>query len=149
MSMDCKTFESKLADAIGEELGEADRAAFASHAAGCERCGREYHSLAATMHLVRNRIGAVESSTNRHIGGAARSRWAIFRYAALIALAFVAGYGLRGSGAAPAATSRSGEDERVITVHEQLAVVHRRVPEASSFAKSILAVLGPGAAESR
>ncbi|MCB9852200.1 MAG: zf-HC2 domain-containing protein [Phycisphaerales bacterium] len=154
--MDCRTFESLLADAIGGELGDSDRAAFESHADACENCRREYRSLASTMNLVRDRIGTIDAQSNRHgreTSAKARSssRRAIFRYAAIIAIAFLAGYALRGIDTAqPAAVpGRKDVEARAITVHEQIAVAHRRMPEASMFAKSMLAVLGPNARDSR
>ena len=58
------------------------------------------------------------------------------------ALAFGAGYGLRGAGDGPAPTGPARIPDTV-TVHQQIADAHERAPEASCFAKSMLAVLGP------
>lgn len=155
MSMDCKTFESLLADAIGGELGDADLRAFETHADACDHCRIEFRSLVSTMEQVRDRFGPIDAQSKRRVGDAGSrdrfpSGWVKLGYAAVIALAFVTGYGLRGAGAGKSADvseAPSGE-LRAITVHDQLAVAHRRMPEASMFAKSMLAVLGPRAQDS-
>ncbi|GEM_PF-3215661 len=145
MSMDCRTFESLLADAIGGELGEADRSAFEDHAERCATCGAEYQSLERTLTSVRERVGAPSPGATGRATSAPRpslSGWTAVRFAAAIALAFGAGYGLRGAGAGRSPT-RVAKIPDAVTVHQQIADAHERAPEASSFAKSMLAVLGP------
>lgn len=155
MTIDCKAFELLLADAIGGELRDADRRAFDEHRANCPTCDAEYRSMAETVSTLHDRLGAPAESADRLSAGASKrtssgSRWNLLRYAAAAAIAFGAGYGLRGTGGANAPRS-NGPDvaESMLTIQARMAMAHQRAPGASAFAKSILAVVGSPAAESQ
>ena len=53
MTMNCEDVEMLLADALGDELADADRAAFEAHLAECERCRREYETTRAAVQSMR------------------------------------------------------------------------------------------------
>lgn len=170
--MNCDQFEQMLPDALGSELGDADREAFDAHRAGCPACAREYDGLATTVRSVR-RTAEVPPVSARRIGsrlvleqgahGAAAvaaghsTPWrAAFRYAAAILMAFVAGYAasdrLRGgSPAAPRiadvtpsqAPAESGASAGSgATFESALAAVHQQDPTAPGLAKCVRALLG-------
>ena len=155
MPIDCKQFEQLLADALGDELSDADRALFDAHLTDCGACRSEYQSLAGAIETVQTRLTlpdalAVSADSAQASRYRPASGWAITRYAAAIAFAFLAGYLLRGTNPpAPAPDSNDGATaHRSDTVQEQLVIAHQRAPQASSFAKSMLAVMGSAASDS-
>lgn len=105
--MNCQDFENRLPDALGGELAESDQARFDAHLSDCEKCRDEYDSL-------KNAVGRMQSLPEpgavaiRRIGDglfltpsngipARAPRWTqrsrtLLRYAAVILLAFIAGY---------------------------------------------------------
>ncbi len=107
--MNCKDFESLTADALGGELLAEERAAFEAHVAGCESCRRDYESLTETVQQVASLPPAppvrIERSGEQLViapetTAPPRRSWATgraARFAAAIALAFVAGYAFRAS----------------------------------------------------
>ncbi|MCA9254341.1 MAG: zf-HC2 domain-containing protein, partial [Phycisphaerales bacterium] len=72
MAMDCSTFETLLADAIGGELDETARTAFEAHAEHCAACGAEYRSLERTLTSVREHVGAPSAGVIRRAESAPR-----------------------------------------------------------------------------
>jgi len=109
--MNCNEFEVMLADELGGELGVAERAAFETHLAECPRCRVEHGSLHRAVGELKllpaaegvgvQRVGdqlVLSRTTTRRM----TMRWhGMLRYAALIVLAFAAGYASRGTGDAP------------------------------------------------
>lgn len=107
--MNCDMFETLLPDALGDELAADRRAEFDAHATTCDRCRSEYESLVETarsllslpappdVSVVRTGGRLIIGRDSPSAGGALRSAMpprfdAILRYAAVIALAFGAGY---------------------------------------------------------
>ncbi len=124
--MNCKEFESLTADALGGELAAEQQSAFDAHIAACESCRREYESLTATVQQVASLPPAppvrIERSGEQLViapetAAPPRRSWATgraARFAAAIALAFVAGYAFRAS--APPTDDRQQPDERIAVV---------------------------------
>jgi len=120
--MKCEDFERLLADALGNELADADRAAFEVHLAECDGCRREYEGNAAALQALKRMVGPQEVRVRREgerliiegpetlsaldaaegaprMGGASRRRperraGSFLRYAASLLIAFVGGYAL-------------------------------------------------------
>ena len=104
--MSCEDFEMLMADALGDELSEADRPAFEGHLAMCERCRDEYRTALTTVRTLQSLTGAdrvstgVEHEVDRaaspiRSGPRGYSRWSFtsaLRYAASVLIAFTAGY---------------------------------------------------------
>lgn len=107
--MNCGQFESLTPDALGGELPADQQAAFDSHLAECARCRSEYESLSATVQQIASlppapsvrieRLGEQLVIAPETAAPLRRSwtAWRTVRFAAAIALAFVAGYALRAS----------------------------------------------------
>ena len=108
--MNCKEFENLLADAVGDELSDEDRARFESHIASCETCRREFASLASAVTQL-GTLPAPPQVSIRHEGGRlvigdavdgagraasvpTRRPSGMLRFAASILIAFTAGYGM-------------------------------------------------------
>ncbi len=114
--MNCNEFELLLADALGDELSDADRPAFEQHLSQCENCRREYDAAMGTVHTLQSLTGpqlvSIERENDRLIIREASStlsedsttasaspsmkpfRFGLMRYAASVLIAFTAGYGL-------------------------------------------------------
>ena len=120
--MKCEDFEQLLADALGDELAEADRAAFEAHLAECDACRQEYKSNAAAVQALKGMAGPQEVRVRREgerliiegpdtlsvvdaaqgmtdtvrpsHGRTERHMSAFLRYAASLLIAFVGGYAL-------------------------------------------------------
>ena len=105
--MNCKDFERLLADAWGDELTMADKAEFEAHLAECEACRREYETGRQALDAMRSLTGPREVEIERrgptlilHDPTAPPRRRRrlfsghLFRYAASVLIAFVAGYAL-------------------------------------------------------
>lgn len=107
--MNCEEFELLLADELGGELADSDRAAFETHLASCANCRREHgslegavgrlHSLPAAPSVRVERMGDRLILTSLvPVRGIRPVNWSrgLLRYAAGIALAFLAGYLVHG-----------------------------------------------------
>lgn len=162
--MNCKEIEMLLADAVGEELRDADRAAFEAHVAECESCRREYDTLRGAVHAMRGISSPARVSVRREgdrlvigegretSGAAPRSARPpsnVFRYAASILIAFLAGYLLHAAlmfGEARESQSTTpqvvqGADEPSSpSLRDALVLAHQQSPQASEFAKLIMAM---------
>lgn len=114
--MNCEEFENLLADALGDELLPEDRSVFDEHLVSCQRCRLEYESSREAVAAMRTLPGpqrvSVRQEGNRLViqddertGGSPRglrrggglppaARWTsgVFRYAASVLIAFMAGY---------------------------------------------------------
>ncbi len=102
--MNCQDFETLLADALGDEMGSADRVAFDNHLKQCAECRRDYESATRTIGAMRSLPDhpaiPIERIGDRLVigaaSGSAQSRRLRFRravpIAAAIALAFASGY---------------------------------------------------------
>ena len=62
---DCEDFEMLTADALGNELSEADRPAFEAHLAQCEKCRREYETASRTVSMMRALPGPTRVTIRR------------------------------------------------------------------------------------
>ncbi len=156
MPLDCEQLELLLADALGDELSNSDRRDFDAHLEICDACRLEYQSLMKTLNITRDRLSGTDAMTESPdrrptIRIRRTSGWALVRYAAAIVIAFGAGYAMR-------AIRQAGNEPDVIatnvkvtpaTIQERLVIAHQRAPHASSFAKSMLAVMGSAASDSR
>lgn len=158
--MNCERFNEMLADALGDELGSADRSAFDGHLDACMGCRREYESLAETLDAIRTlkdvpqepRLSTHEIRTVFRSSAPAVRRFrmfAVLRYAAIIALAFTAGYAFRGGAGLPPPgksaiemTDRSHQPLQAgrITTLDALANAHRSNPHATMMTKLMIAL---------
>ena len=177
--MNCEQFEYLLADALGGELSSVQRAGFDGHVRDCARCRREFESASAAISAMRSlpgppvatagfaqdrfdsMVGIASSETRRYA-----ALWRpVLRYAAAIAIAFVAGYVVR-AGLAPsiltpgvkpetfAETSQEFREPKLPGVRETLAQArprsfeaafagaHLRDPSRSDLAKCMVAMFG-------
>lgn len=178
--MNCEDFEALLADVLGGELSGTDRSAFEKHANECERCRDEYDSLRLAVDRMRTLSGprrvTINHGHNPKISGSAPGGMArglrllskgVFRYAASVLIAFVAGYALHAGLMIGAATSEratlvqddaqtfghtsmtssahSATPTTLIRVDNRLkhALInaHERNPTRSDLAKCLMAVL--------
>ena len=161
--MKCEDFEYLLSDALAGELAESDQAAFDAHLAACTACKNEHDSLAAAVGRMRLLPAAPRMSIRRVGDGllltpyAARSapRWEwmrhsgdLLRYAAVILVAFTAGYGVnRFSTTGPVDQGASGVLRAPPAApHRNLqsavALQFSRNPARSDLAKGLLAMYG-------
>lgn len=161
--MNCEDFEPLLADALGDELSDADRAAFDAHLAECGRCRREYETTRAAVESLRALPGPrrvmVRREGDRLVirgvspGGPRVPRWltgAAFRYAASVLIAFAGGYALHAGLMIAEFGSSSGDRGRAPVVaptpapgdsfQEALLSVHERNPHFSDLAKCLIAM---------
>lgn len=156
MPLDCEQMERMLADALGDELSDSDRQEFDAHLEACDACRAEYQSLMKTLNITRDRLSGADVMAERPDRRPTTrirrtSGWALVRYAAAIAIAFGSGYAMRAIRQAdiepgPIATNAGAAPE---TFQERLVIAHQQAPHASSFAKSMLAVMGSAASDSR
>ena len=141
--MNCKDFESLMADALGGELAARDRPAFDAHLKTCERCRSDLESALAALERMRSLPGpdpAVElrsaaerpsprrppapvpNATHWQLGG-------LLRYAASVLIAFAAGYVVHplADSASPSSTP-----ERIVERDPEAEVSGARVPGQGS-----------------
>ena len=177
--MNCEQFEDLLADALGGELSSVKRAGFDGHVRDCARCRREFESASAAISAMRSLPGppveAAAVGRDRLASAAESAPWMnrepnfrlppILRYAAVIALAFIAGYVVRASMTRAISTrdihpdslveSRSRVEtpespritDRFALAHPQsfeaaFAGAHLRDPSRSDLAKCMVAMFG-------
>lgn len=158
--MTCEEFELLLADDLGGELRGSDRAAFEEHVASCATCRREHESLVGAVGRLQmlpaapgvrvERMGdrLILTSSPTASGRGSRSvRWSrgLLRYAAGIALAFLAGYfahGVTSPGATkvgpPGIVSTTASPGR--DLQSAVAMQFSRNPGRSDLAKGLLAM---------
>jgi len=174
MPMTCDQFQNLLPDALGDEMSTADQAAFDAHLRACDACRREHAELARTLTDLRGvaRTPAVQAHREGDrlvidlVAGASAPHGAreagpwrsALRYAAVILLAFAAGYttsrgGLR---TVPSKAGDSGHSiaqtdapvtpstarPMVATFESALIEAHERNPGATDLAKCMRALLG-------
>jgi len=158
--MNCEEFELLLADELGGELADSNRAAFEDHVASCAACRREHESLVGAVGRLQSlptapgvrveRMGDRLLLTPSPTASGHRSwsmRWSrgLLRYAAGVAIAFLAGYFARGA-ASPHATG-VGPPGIVSTaalpgrdLQSAVATQFSRNPGRSDLAKGLLAM---------
>lgn len=158
--MNCEEFELLLADELGGELGDADRAAFDGHLTSCATCRGENESLAGAVGRLQSLPAApgmrVERLGDRLIltpskamsaSSMTSARWTrgLLSYAAGVALAFLAGYFVHGV-ASPGATAVA-PPRHVSTatspghdLQSAVAMQFSRNPGRSDLAKGLLAM---------
>ena len=162
--MNCEAFEILMADALGNELVDSDRAGFDSHLAACETCRREWESLRRTVDATRALAGPKKVSVRRdgerlviqpdasetlsvsHGSQPMAARnGGLLRMAASVLIAFTAGYALH-AGLMMADNAKSAqqvaqlEDASPQSVRTSLALAHVRNPSRSSFAKCLATI---------
>lgn len=152
--MKCEQFETLLADALGDELSDADRPRFEGHLAVCQTCREEYRSTASAVARMRSLPGCdrVSEALDREAAGSRTlplrpSRAAsLLRYAAAVMVAFGAGYAFRGS-MTTSATAHVGPPRLVQTAAgsqrtfgRALLGAHREQPRKSGLAKCMIAM---------
>ena len=163
--MNCEQFMDQLAEALGDELPPTMQSEFDTHVASCTKCRREYQSMRDTMSTLRQLPPAPEVSVRRlddslvfgrstDLRRLARFRLgAIFRYAAIILLAFLVGFATRGGSdtgprvphvkegvSAPARPPRVDGDD---TFRTALAGAHRQNPSSTRLTKLLVALYSP------
>jgi predicted anti-sigma-YlaC factor YlaD len=150
--MSCEDFDVLMADALGGELAESDRARFEGHLAFCAACRDEYQSLAGAVDRMRSLPGSsrVSESIEREALSdgavpARRSRIGVFyRYAASVLLAFGAGYVFRGESGlaspsgAPVAAQRAHDGG--VTLGTALVSAHQKRPGGSGLSAAMTAM---------
>ncbi len=163
--MNCERFLDRLAEALGDELSPTMQTEFDTHVASCARCHREYQSMQDTMSTLRQLPPAPEVSIRRlddslvfglstDLRRLARFRpSAMLRYAAVILLAFLAGFATRrGPEIAPGGPhvkeeiSVPGQPPGVDgddTFRTALACAHRQNPSSTRLTKLLVALYSP------
>lgn len=150
--MSCEDFEMLMADALGGELAESDRARFEGHLAFCATCRDEYQSMVGAVDRMRllpgsNRVSEAigREAVSASVGQRRRSRMAIvYRYAASVLLAFSAGYVFRGEARiasqvdTPIATHPS--DDSRPTLETALVSAHQKRPGGSRLSTAMIAM---------
>ena len=163
--MNCERFMDQLADALGNELPPTVQTEFDTHVASCASCRREYQSMQDTMSTLRQLPPAPEVSIRRLDGSLVFGRstdlrrlarfrlGGMFRYAAVILLAFSAGFATRGGPdvapgvphvrderSAPVQPPRVDGDD---TIRTALAGAHRQNPSSTRLTKLLVALYSP------
>ena len=163
--MNCERFMDQLAEALGDELPSTMQTDFDTHLASCATCRREYQSMQDTMSTLRQLPPAPEVSIRRlddslvlgrstDLRRSARLRLgAMFRYAAIILLAFLVGFATRrGSGVAPMDRPGGGDSpgwtqpaqgDADGTVRMALVSAHRQRPGSTKLTKLLVALYSP------
>ena len=158
--MNCQDFENLLPDALGGELSESEQAAFEGHLAACATCRSEHKSLTGAVGRMRSlpepaalsvrRVGdglLLTPSTSASISALrwTRSSRGFLRYAAVILLAFVAGYSTSSVNSvtpnvthSPVAVSPGGNPAN--NLQTAVAMQFSRNPARSDLAKGLLAM---------
>ena len=157
--MNCNEFEQLLADALGGELKESDRAAFEDHLSRCDACRKEHDSLRGAVQRIESlpaargvsvrRVGDQLILTTADAPGAGTStllRWSrgFMRYAASVLIAFAAGYAVHGMKPATPGINRPSTEPAAYTVQSALAFQFSRNPERSDLAKGLIAMYDAG-----
>jgi len=93
--MDKRAIEEQMADYLGGELSEEKVARFEAALTRHPDLEKEIGELKGTLGLIRSMTGP-ESSVESSEGGRRHWPWALCRYAAVLILAFTAGYFCRG-----------------------------------------------------
>ena len=162
--MNCENFEMLMADALGDELGEDDRAPFEAHRAACETCRREYESLKRTVDAMRTLAGPrkvrvqrdgerlviqpIDSdalSVSHGSKPVALQSSGLLRFAASILIAFTAGYAIH-AGLMMADDARQEplvnqvENVAPTSVRGSLISAHARNPSRSGLAKCLATI---------
>ncbi len=167
--MICEDFERLMAEALGDEIEPRDRSRLEAHLAECEHCRLEYESGLRTVAAMRTLSGPKHVHVERrgaklilHDAAAPTRRAApfamrgMFRYAASILIAFVAGYGLHSGLTLTSALSGPeaivGQGDPGVPADEQMATsaerrieralldAHRRNPNRSNLATCMIAM---------
>lgn len=155
--MNCTQLEPHLPDLLGGELSPELGLACAAHLADCGTCRARVEALQDVQALLRDAATGAERLPLRAIGGMSRSArpaptsiarpmFAVLRYAAVIVLAFLAGFATRAPGkpvtpagssaVAPAAgPGELASNPRLQREYREIASAH---PEATSFGRTLL-----------
>ncbi|MBU0638208.1 MAG: zf-HC2 domain-containing protein [Planctomycetes bacterium] len=145
--MNCAMFRERLADYIGGELEPEQHAVFATHVSECPTCRAEVRALQAAAAVLDAGVLSREEAAERtatlappvavaarvpRLARRPRMIYAALRYAAVVALAFGAGYGARGWRVTPV------ESPPVVVVERQInpRLVHRLEQAAKRFPRS-------------
>ncbi len=176
--MNCVDLEPLMADALGDELSPGDRRVFEAHLGKCTRCRQEYATARRAVAMMRQLPGPMRVSARREgdrlviedkpvagsmghrLRSAARASGGLFRYAAIVLIAFTAGYALHAGAVSrqPSAVSHQssafntrpstfGDRQSIFdndgsyhTVRGALVSAHIRNPGRSDLAKCLIAV---------
>ena len=163
--MNCERFMDLLAEALGDELQPTMQTEFDTHVASCAKCRREYRSMRDTMSTLRQLPPAPEVSIRRLDDSLVLGRStdlrrlarphlsAMFRYAAIILLAFFVGFATRGGSGAGQGERRVKEEISVPgqqpgvdgddTFRTALAWAHRQNPSSTKLTKLLVALHSP------
>lgn len=166
--MNCETFETLMADALGGELLPADERRFDEHLASCEACRKLYAVHRGTLDILRSlpeprrvRVERIGERLILHDPNAASgrrrvrrsARWwlpsGIVRYAASLLIAFTAGYALhvglmmRDAVRLPTAPGTVAVSEGE-TVQRALVEAYQQSPRRTDLARYMAALTGPG-----
>ena len=156
--MNCQQLEPHLPDLLGGELSPELGLACAAHLADCSGCRARVEALQNVQALLRDAATGAERFPLRAIGGIsqsartapssiARPMFVVLRYAAVIVLAFLAGFATRAPGkpvggatgtSAVAAAAGAGDpaaNPRLQREYREIASAH---PEATSFGRTLL-----------
>lgn len=162
--MNCEDFDMLMADALGDELAEEDRAGFEAHLATCETCRSEYESLRRTVDATRTLAGPrnvrvqhdgerlviqpIDSDALSVSHGPKRTALrsgGLLRFAASILIAFTAGYAVHaGLMMADDAQQKQFvnrvENVAPTSVRGSLVMAHARNPSLSGLAKCLATI---------
>jgi Putative zinc-finger len=162
--MSCDDFEMLMADALGGEMADSDRAQFEGHLAFCATCRGEYQSMVGAVEKMRSLPGSslvseavareaisIDVGEGRGHGhgrgngrGSRSGMGALYRYAACILFAFGAGYVLRGEARSelPVDVPTITETAKPtgVTLETALVSAHRKKPGGSSLSMAMTAM---------
>ncbi|MCH8146780.1 MAG: zf-HC2 domain-containing protein [Planctomycetes bacterium] len=163
--MNCERFMDQLADALGNELPPTMQTEFDTHVASCANCRGEYQSMQDTMSTLRQLPPAPEVSIRRLDGSLVFGRstdlrrlarfplGVMFRYAAIILLAFSVGFATRGGSGAGQGEPHVKEETSVPgqplgvdgeeTFRTALANAHQKNPNSKRLTKLLMALHSP------
>lgn len=167
--MSCADFELLMAEALGDEIGAADRARLDAHLRDCAACREAFAEAGEAVGLLRRLPGAEddllaartaagqERWTSKGPGASGGRRWLLpmLRYAAVVAAAFAAGYAWSDRHPQQAATSLEVPDlseaelqedpaQHATSFESALARAYRRKPGGSDLAKCMSALFRSG-----
>lgn len=161
--MSCADYEQLLAEALGDELSAADAVRLDEHLRECAACRQEFAQGTAAVAALR-RLPRAEHVPERaldrgagfrtggQVGRSAGVRWMqpALRYAAVVIMAFTAGYAWKGRTSPPGQAADVSDmvvdppSRGAKSFESALARAYRQNPAGSDLAKCMSALLSGG-----
>jgi anti-sigma factor RsiW len=152
--MTCDEFNAQLADFVGGELDAAARSTANAHMEQCPDCAREANELLQVAGAVRDTVSRTEGIPLRSpplsaaaLGFSHRAA-GLLRYAAVVLIAFAAGYGTRLWLASPQEASpvvaETNSSELAVAVSDRVMTKYSRAthgfPDSSPLSWSLISL---------